>query len=151
MKKIIDIISTFLIFLFVYAAVSKLTDYELFVTQIGQSPILTSFAGLLAWSIPLVELIISGLLVFESTRLLGLYAAFSILTAFTVYIFLASRFSEVVPCSCGGVLSQLNWNEHLMFNITFLSGNVFAILFFSSTRPNKIVLESKPTIHSKGI
>lgn len=151
MKKIIDIISAFLIFLFVYAAVSKLTDYELFVTQIGQSPILTSFAGLLAWSIPLVELIISGLLVFERTRLLGLYAAFSILTAFTVYIFLASRFSEVVPCSCGGVLSQLNWNEHLIFNIIFLTGNVFAIIFFGSTRHNEIGAENKLTLHSNEI
>lgn len=134
MSKISNIISSGLIFLFVYAALSKLTDYDLFVTQIGQSPILTTFASLLAWIVPIAELIISTLLVFERTRLAGLYSSFTILTIFTVYIFLASRFSEVVPCSCGGVLSQLSWSEHLLFNLVFLGASIIGIFVTKSQK-----------------
>lgn len=130
-KIIVDIISAICIFLFVYAAISKLLDIQNFQIQIGQSPILTTYAKPLTWAIPGIEFLIAALLVIPRTRLAGLYSFFGLMIMFTTYIILASRFSDYVPCSCGGVIQGLNWTEHLIFNIVFLVLGVTAILLYS--------------------
>lgn len=131
-KKITEIIAILFIVLFVYTGVSKLTDVELFRVQIGQSPLLTEMAFVLAWAVPLVELVIAGLLVFEFTRVTGLYASLSIMVVFTVYIILVSEFSDYVPCSCGGVIQNMTWNQHLLFNIAFVLLAVTGLLIDTS-------------------
>ncbi len=117
----IETVSALVVFLFIYASVSKLADYQKFHVQLGQSPILTSIAGFIAWFIPAIEIIISILIIFPRYRLIGLYAAFSLMTVFTAYIIVITRYSEFVPCSCGGVLQHMNWNQHLLFNLVFFA------------------------------
>jgi hypothetical protein len=138
-RKITEIISLLFIVLFVYAAVSKLIDIQNFSIQISQSPMLTGLASLIAWGVPIIELVISGLIVFEYTRLVGLYCAFGLMTMFTLYIILASRFSDYVPCSCGGVIQNLTWNQHLVFNIGFVTLGLIGIIisFRDKTRLSK--------------
>lgn len=116
---IIEIICGLFILLFMYAAVSKLMDVEKFRVQIGQSPMLTSMAGFVAWFIPSVEILISVLLAIGRTRLIGLFASFALMVMFTAYIVAITQFSEYVPCSCGGILQKFGWTEHLIFNICF--------------------------------
>jgi uncharacterized membrane protein YphA (DoxX/SURF4 family) len=122
MKKslVIEIISLLFIMLFVYAAVSKLMDVEKFRIQIGQSPLLTGYAAWIAWGIPLLEILISVALAVPRWRLPGLYAAFSLMVMFTAYIIAILQFSEYIPCSCGGVLQQMSWTAHLVFNTGFI-------------------------------
>jgi hypothetical protein len=129
-KISVDIAVFLYISLFVYAALSKLLDYREFNLQLSQSPILTAFANHLAWAIPAIELVIATLLVFSTTRLAGLYASFSLMTSFTTYIILASRFSDHVPCSCGGVIQNLSWSQHLVFNSSFLVLLIVAIVLY---------------------
>lgn len=130
-KITVDIVVFLYILLLVYAALTKLMDYQKFVVQLGQSPILTRYATLLAWSVPFIELGISALLIIPRTRLLGLYAAFSLMVIFTTYIILASRFSDYVPCSCGGVIQNLSWTQHLIFNLVFVLLGITAIFMYS--------------------
>lgn len=122
MKKqtIVDIISLLLIILFVYAASSKLIDYQKFQVQLGQSPLLTEYASVVAWAIPVFEVIISSFLAINTLRIVGLFASFTLMTIFTAYIIVITQFAEYVPCSCGGVLQKLGWTEHLIFNICFV-------------------------------
>lgn len=122
MKKaiIIETICFLFILLFTYAAVSKLVDIEKFQVQIGQSPLLTPFATWIAWLIPGLEVLISLLLAIQRTRLIGLYASFTLMVIFTAYIAAILNFSSYVPCSCGGILEKLGWKEHLLFNIGFV-------------------------------
>lgn len=127
-KKIAELLSTLFIILFVYAAVSKLLEFQKFTVQLGQSPMLTHYAGALAWFVPVVELIISSLLIFERTRLAGLYGSFCLMIVFTGYIILASRFSEYTPCSCGGIISGMSWDEHLAFNIFFVGAAIGGVM-----------------------
>lgn len=138
MKKnaIIEIISFLFVFLFLYAAVSKLIDYQKFRAQLGQSPMLTSFADWVSWIVPAVEIGISTMLVFPRWRLLGLYAAFSLMVMFTAYIVMITKFSEYVPCSCGGILQNMTWNQHLLFNIVFLGFGIAGILLNSNNKEN---------------
>jgi uncharacterized membrane protein YphA (DoxX/SURF4 family) len=116
-KTAIEIIVALVMFLFLYATSSKLMEYKVFEAQLGRSPMTTRIAGYLAWLVPGTEIIISALLAIPRARLLGLYASFSLMSAFTAYISIMLMFSPSLPCSCGGVLSHMEWNEHLMFNI----------------------------------
>jgi hypothetical protein len=140
-KKIlvIEIISTLFIVLFVYAAASKLLDYDKFRLQMGQSPVLTAFAGIIVWVVPAVEMIIAFMLTRTRLRLVGLYASFCLMVMFTAYIIVITRFSDYVPCSCGGVLEKLSWNQHLVFNIGFVVLGSVAILIY----PKDILLQWK--------
>lgn len=131
--------------LFTYAAGSKLHDYEKFVVQLSQSPLLTSFAKVYAILVPMLELIIVTLLFFSKTRLLGLYASYAIMILFTAYIIVITNLSEFVPCSCGGILSQMTWRIHLYFNLGYVLLNLAGILLAESPghRPG-IIREGKP-------
>lgn len=119
-KTVVDIISYLFIVLFIYASVNKLVDYENFSTELAKSPLLTAFAGWVAWAVPVAELVVVALLTVPRWCLAGLYAAFSLMTMFTAYIVAILKFSDYVPCSCGGVLQNMSWSQHLVFNIAFV-------------------------------
>jgi hypothetical protein len=129
-KYLPDTVSALLIFLFVYASVSKLIDHEDFTIEVGKSPLLTHFTRWVVWGIPTGELAISALLVYLPTRLTGLYFSFGILVLFTAYLLAILRFSFFIPCTCGGVLQSLNWNTHILFNCVFILLSAISILFF---------------------
>lgn len=117
---IIDVISFLYILLFVYAAVSKLLDFEGFEIQLSKSPITSAFASELAVIIPLIEIFISALLAFRVSRFIGLLLSLFLMISFTVYIVVILNWSFFIPCSCGGILEKMGWTEHLIFNIFFI-------------------------------
>lgn len=140
-KKTTILISSYLfIFLFLYAATSKLLDFETFTVQLAQSPLLSAYAGIIAWAVSGIEIGIAFLLVFERFRLFALYAAFTLMVMFTAYIFIILNFSDFVPCSCGGVLEKLSWTQHLIFNIFFIILAAVAVFFAGRYRPKKTLL-----------
>lgn len=116
--------SFFFILLFIYAAASKMLDFENFQVQLAQSPLLSAYAGFISYGVIGIEIGIAALLMFQQGRKIGLYASFAIMVAFTVYIYLILNYSDFVPCSCGGILEKMGWTEHLIFNIgcTVLAG-----------------------------
>ena len=116
------------VLLFVYAGISKLLDYENFTVQLGQSPLLSAYAGLIAPTVIALELLLSLSLIRKNTRLIGLYASLFLMVAFTVYIYLILNYSDFVPCSCGGIIEKMRWTEHLIFNIAFVIMALFAIV-----------------------
>lgn len=134
-KITIETICFLYILLFVYAAVSKILDFENFSIQLGQSPLLSAFAGFIAGSIPIIEIVIS-LLLASRLRLIGLYASFALMGMFTVYIYIILNYSTFVPCSCGGILEKLGWTEHLVVNIVFILLAVLAIFLIKSSPQN---------------
>jgi hypothetical protein len=119
-KIIVETICLLFIVLFVYAALSKLLDFENFQAQLGQSPLLSAYTGIISYGVPLLELLLSVLLFFPTTKRVALYASFSLMVAFSSYIYLILHYSTYIPCSCGGVLEKMNWNQHFLFNLTFV-------------------------------
>lgn len=119
-KLFLECICLLYILLFVYAAVSKLLDFENFQVQLGQSPLLSAFASWVSWLVPIIELILALLLFFPKWRVIALFASFSLMVMFTAYIFIILNYSSFVPCSCGGILEKLGWTEHLIFNVFFI-------------------------------
>lgn len=117
---IIEIICMLFVLLFVYAAASKLLDFQHFKIQLGQSPLLSAFAGWLAVLVPLLELLICVLLIVPRYKLAGLFSAYGLVVMFTAYIFIILNYTSFIPCSCGGVLEKLDWKSHMLFNIVFV-------------------------------
>ncbi len=148
MKKrfIVDIIAALFIALFVYAAASKLLDYQKFKVQIGKSPLLTAFTGWIPWFIPTIELIIGLFLVIPRFRLTALYASFGLMVMFTAYIIAILKFSEYIPCSCGGILQNMSWNQHLIFNIGFVLLSIAAIFLEGHDSKNKSPNKELPIV-----
>lgn len=138
----VEIIACLLIVLFVYAGVIKLLDYKTFAAQIGQSPMLTRWANVLAWLVPSSEIFISLLLAFSRSRMIGLYGSFALMTMFTAYIVMAMNFFDYVPCSCGGIIEGMTWSQHLVFNVCFLLLTIAGVLL---EMPRKIVQQPEAT------
>lgn len=125
------------ILLFVYAASSKLMDFHEFRIQLGQSPIVTAYADWVAYGIPVVELLVAGMFFLRKWILAAFYAGFALMAMFTTYIVLVLNFSDFIPCSCGGVLEQLGWTEHVVFNLVFVAIALLSILIIERNRPIK--------------
>jgi hypothetical protein len=130
MKKnyVADAISIAFVILFVYAAASKLIDFQKFQIELAKSPLLTAFAGQVAILIPCIEIAISLLLASARWRLVGLYASFSLMTMFSAYIYYILNFASYIPCSCGGILQNMNWTQHIIFNLVFVALAAVAVL-----------------------
>ncbi len=143
---LLEFICFLYILLFVYAALSKLLVFDEFKIQIGQSAMLTPFAGVVAWVIPFLEILIALLLIIPRFKLLGLFASFNLMVMFTAYIFIILNFSNDVPCSCGGVIEKLGWAEHLMFNITFVILAAVGILIKNGQNNNGYIITPKYAI-----
>ncbi|MGC1632895.1 MAG: MauE/DoxX family redox-associated membrane protein [Gelidibacter sp.] len=135
-QKIPSVVSLLFILLFVDAAVSKLMDFPEFRTQLGQSPIVTAFADWVAFGILAVEFLIAGMFFHRKWTLTAFYSSFALMTMFTTYIILVLNFSDFIPCSCGGVLEQLGWTEHIVFNLVFVAIALLSIIFIE--RNNEI-------------
>jgi len=127
---IAEIISALFILLFVYAALSKIQDFEKFRVELGKSPILNAFSGCMAFLIPGIELFIAAGLVIKHFQYIALYASFALMVMFSAYIVVILKFSSYVPCSCGGILENMTWTQHLVFNIGFVVLGAIAILIY---------------------
>lgn len=138
-RTIVDIITYLYVLLFLYAATSKLAEYDKFQLQISKSPIITDYAQMLVWMVPALEIIISIMLLIKRTLMLGLYAAFGLMCLFTVYIYAILNFTDSIPCSCGGVIAKLGWTEHMIFNIVFVTLAIVGILLRSKIEEKKAV------------
>lgn len=120
-------ISLLLVFVFAYTAGSKLMDSKGFVAVLEQVPLIERGAGVTAILLPLAELFIALLLIFEKTRLFGLWASLLLLVLFTAYLAYMILAMPHLPCSCGGVISKMSWRQHLVFNGVLIGLTVVGI------------------------
>lgn len=135
---LVDIICMLLILLFVYAALNKVMEFNKFQAQIGKSPLIMRYVPIISWLVPSSEIMISLILLLPKFRVYGLYMAYSLMLMFTLYIGFILTFSPYVPCSCGGILNNLGWSQHLVFNFAFtliaLSGTFLIKPFKSESK-----------------
>ena len=99
---------------------NKGLDFEKFQVELGQSPLLSAFAGWISWTVLIFEFAIVFFLLIPKTRIKALYAGFCLMCMFTAYIFIMLNYSSFLPCSCGGILEKMSWKQHLIFNIFFV-------------------------------
>lgn len=105
-----------LVFLFTYTGVSKIINHATFEVTLFQSPLAKDYRSIISWVVPGIELIIVLLLFPEKSRRLGLLLSLLLMLVFTCYIAYMVLFIPNLPCSCGGILKELSWNNHLLLN-----------------------------------
>lgn len=127
--KLVTLFSLLLTILFVYTAVSKLNQLDVFQLRLERMPYISSYASLISVGVPFLELVIAGLLWFPKHRTIALYASFILLGLFATYIIIVLRYSDSIPCSCGGVISTLGWRDHILLNISFMVLALLGILW----------------------
>lgn len=138
---LIDIISAIFLLLFLYTVISKIMHYSEFRLAMAESPMLTPFAGIIAWLLPVTEIAAAILLFFPATRIKGLYASFLLIVIFTVYLSLMILFTHDRPCNCGGAIKNLTWPQHICFNLFFLALAATGILLH---KKNQNIIKSVP-------
>ena len=138
-SRLTYIVAILHIVLFTYAAVSKISDFQNFQVQLGQSPLLTAFADKIALIVPSIEILIAIVLMIPKYRIIAIYASVFLMFLFTVYIVMILNFTSFVPCSCGGVLEKLSWKEHLLFNIVFVVIGIIVILLNKGIKHTAII------------
>jgi hypothetical protein len=127
----IEAITAVLLLLWIYTGLNKLIHYDKFSFEAGRSPFLQHIAPLVAAMIPPAELAIAALLIFKRTRVTGLYASLFLMTLFTGYVYVMLRYAYDLPCSCGGIIELLTWEQHLIVNLILTLLTAAAILMQS--------------------
>lgn len=134
-KVVIEIIAALLVLLFLYTSVSKFLGFDLFVDEMNNQPFPNWMTPFLVVIIPGSEVLIALALLFDRTRMIGFYASFGILFLFTLYAALVLlKVFDYIPCSCGGMLKKLKWDEHLLFTSCFLILSIVGIALLKKQR-----------------
>jgi hypothetical protein len=142
--------------LFLYTAVSKLTDFDTFKEQLADSPIVGHSSSLVSILVPGTEFLIVLLLLIPRWRLKGFYLALALMVAFTVYIIVLMSISDKLPCSCGGIIASLSWPQHIVFNSAFILLASWGLLLQRKEIKavkgyGRLLLKNDPSILSKSL
>ncbi len=120
-EYIVEISAFLLCLLFAYTAISKVYNWQGTKGGLYNQVFSNWIADILLYGLPPVELSTAILLLYQKTRIAGLWLSILLMTAFTLYVGLVmTGIFGRIPCSCGGVLNTLGWGEHLVFNLIFL-------------------------------
>ncbi|MFC5623285.1 MauE/DoxX family redox-associated membrane protein [Algoriphagus winogradskyi] len=112
------IISTLLILLWTYTGFDKIFRFEASRKAFLNQTFPAELAEILAYAIPITELLLALLLLFKVTRWWGYLGSILLLTVFITYVGLiwVGAFPRV-PCNCAGILESLGWAEHFWMNL----------------------------------
>jgi putative oxidoreductase len=117
-----------LILLFAYTGTDKLLNHHLFLGQLKQVTVFHNKENFISYFIPIFELMISVLLLFNKSRATGLILSAVSMLVFTLYvIFILS--GDHIPCSCGGIIAAMSWTQHLVFNIIFFIFSITSLYY----------------------
>jgi uncharacterized membrane protein YphA (DoxX/SURF4 family) len=146
-QVLLECVCALLILLFLYASISKFLDFKTFIDQMNNQPLPNSWTPFLVWAIPLLEIAISIALLFEYTRMLGLYASLALMILFTVYTgIILLHFFPYIPCSCGGVIQKLTWTQHLILNLFYIALSGIGIILQHRKSLNSIFITNKHSL-----
>lgn len=124
-----NILSSLIILMFTYVVASKLMDIKDFRGSLNNQPFDNKFTPFLMVALPVSELLVVALLLFKKTTFYGFLLSTILMSIFTVYIGLVlGRYYDRIPCSCGGITSQMSWIQHLYFNTFFIIVSAIGVI-----------------------
>ena len=100
-------------------------------------------AEILYWLVPVIELGVCILLIIGimgKTRLMGLYASLILMSSFSIYIAITmTGIFGRIPCSCGGLLNNMSYGTHLIFNLFFVALALIGIALHKKSKVFNII------------
>ncbi|WP_437917915.1 MauE/DoxX family redox-associated membrane protein [Sphingobacterium sp. LRF_L2] len=146
MKKTQIIVYTIiglLFLLWIPASLDKIIHFEAFKQGMLAQPFDDLLGILLAYTLPIAEIITVVLLVKRTTAKAGFLLSSVLMAAFTNYIGMALLLTENnLPCVCGSLLPKLGWRLHFFFNIIFLILSIAG--YFSQRKYNRAIAARQP-------
>lgn len=128
------------IVLFLYSGISKVIEFSRFKEQIAASPFKFPLSNKIALMIPIIEVGNVLLLCIPKWKMIGLHIALCLMIAFTVYIIVILLVDDNIPCSCGGLLENMSWPGHLIFNSIFILLAILGILIERDLKRNNQIV-----------
>lgn len=119
-------------FLFLFSAYEKITGYDQFLNGLKRVSFVGQFAELIALAVPIIEILVSILLIIPKMQKIGLYAFAGTMIVFSLYILSMLLLQEKLPCHCNLIIEKLSWRQHLWFNLAFIALATIAIKFSKS-------------------
>ncbi|MDP3467558.1 MAG: DoxX-like family protein [Daejeonella sp.] len=121
------IVIALLILLWIYSGVSKLIESEETQQQILNQIVPKVLSRAILWGISIIEILTALLLSFRTTRPTGIIISVALMGVFCLYIgAVVLGLFRYTPCSCGGIIANLSWTQHLIFNACFLAIALYA-------------------------
>ena len=139
-QNIQETIAAVLVFLYLYTGLSKYYSINVFQVVLNKSILLKPYSIFLSLTLPGFELLLVLLLAIPITRRIGFNISAYLLSLFTIYLLYMIKFSPTLPCSCGGIISQLSWTQHILLNILLI-----VLSIYGSILTKKIKLEKYPS------
>lgn len=128
-RTVIEFISSALIVLFLYAAVSQVIFHNTYIVQYNRAIPNGIIAGIAAWTLPVLQLLLTWLLWRSSTRLAGLICSLVVVSLFTIYLFIMLPAGSKSACRCGELWQKASLEVNILFNLgTILLAAVGIIL-----------------------
>ncbi|MDR7131667.1 putative membrane protein YphA (DoxX/SURF4 family) [Algoriphagus sp. 4150] len=126
--KLSNILSVLLVLLWTYTGLDKLIRWDTSHKAFHNQTFPAELAEILAYTVPMAELLIALLLLFSVTRWWGYLSSILLLSIFTTYVGLiwVGAFPRV-PCNCAGILESLGWAEHFWLNLGFIGLAVWGL------------------------
>jgi len=156
MKRLsfVNLITCLLIILFLYTGLYKVIHLSQFAFTLSNSPLIGHFNKALSILVPTTELIITlGLLMSllkdsSVLRKWSLLCSAILMMLFTLYVGYMLSTSSRLPCSCGGVIREMNWHQHLYFNMLFFLLPIIALFLNSKNiTPTTSLLLKKRNVY----
>lgn len=122
----ISVVTFILAVLFLYTAVDKFKTIDKFTQIMGRIYLPEFMVPVVAWGVPIVEVIIVLALLTPKFRKYGLLASAILLAIFTIYITTLKLTGLRLPCNCGGIVSSLSWWNHIILNTVLMALSFFA-------------------------
>lgn len=138
-----DLIVALLLLLFIYTSASKFLDYDKFVFQMRLAPVplMKTVAPILGWLMPLIEILIAVALstgfFYDNLKIKALYSSVILLIVFDIYIGTMLLSGSQLPCTCGGIISKLGWQQHLIFNTFFIVAGTMSARYLDKKQLSK--------------
>ena len=139
--SLVQIIRVLLITLFTYAGISKLLVSHVFEQQLFQSPVIPQqIVPYLTYFLPGFEILLAASLIADQFIKFSLLIAFMVMLFFSLYLIGLIIFFTKVPCACGGILGDMGYPTHIIFNMifTFLTGYAFS-KYLDEKQPNGLL------------
>ncbi|WP_223577924.1 MauE/DoxX family redox-associated membrane protein [Sphingobacterium sp. GVS05A] len=118
-----------LIILLFVTGLGKVVNHSTFVSQLNKQPLPNWSTPILSYLLPMLELGAVAFMCIPKLRLWGLGFGTVLMTAYTIYAYLA--YIEIygyIPCACGKVFEKMSWKQHFFFNLAITLLGVPALI-----------------------
>ncbi|GGF42577.1 MauE/DoxX family redox-associated membrane protein [Echinicola rosea] len=149
--KAIFTLVTVILFLVIwtFTGLEKLINWQVSYKAFHNQPFPFSLADMLAYGIPITELLLAFALAAKPLRWWGLMGSVLLLSVFTTYVGLIWwNVFDRVPCNCAGFIEAMGWPGHFYFNSALLCLGIAALWM---ERVDGQMISNKNTIHEDKI